>query len=311
MKMNLIPTYSIVVPVYNSEKTLVELCARIQNSFASIQSDFEIILVNDFSTDGSWSVIRELKEKFQNQLTAIHFRKNFGQHKALLCGFQFARGEYIITIDDDLQFFPEDIGLLIAKAKSTSADLVYGTYQDERQHAPVRKWGSSFVSIIFEKFGNTVGQGSSFKVIHRSVIDKIKDYNHSFTFVDEILSWHTTRIEWQEVRHASRREGASGYSLPKLIFLTLNLIFSYTTVPLRFMTWFGLASFWICLVLVVYFIYMKIAQGAALGFTALIVSIFMSTGLILFSLGIIGEYLNRLFALQHKKPPYLIQEILK
>lgn len=309
--MNLVPTYSVVVPVYNSEKTLVELCTRIQNSFSSIQSDFEIILVNDFSTDGSWSVIRELKGKFQDQLTAIHFRKNFGQHKALLCGFQFARGEYIITIDDDLQFFPEDIGLLIEKAKSTSADLVYGTYQDERQHAPIRKWGSGFVSIIFEKFGNTVGQGSSFKIIHRSVIDKIKDYNHSFTFVDEILSWHTTKIEWQQVRHASRREGSSGYSLPKLIFLTLNLIFSYTTVPLRFMTWFGLASFWICLVLVVYFIYMKIAQGAALGFTALIVSIFMSTGLILFSLGIIGEYLNRLFALQHKKPPYLIQEILK
>ncbi|MFN8322660.1 MAG: glycosyltransferase family 2 protein [Chitinophagales bacterium] len=305
------PAYSVVVPVYNSEKTLAELCTRIQTSFATIDSDFEIILVNDFSTDGSWRVIRELKQKFLHQLTAIHFRKNFGQHKALLCGFQFAKGEYIITIDDDLQFFPEDIGLLIAKAKSTSADLVYGTYQDERQHAPVRKWGSNFVSIIFEKFGNTVGQGSSFKIIHRSIIDKIKDYNHSFTFVDEILSWHTTKIEWQEVRHAARKEGVSGYSIPKLILLTLNLIFAYTTIPLRFMTWFGLASFWICLVIVLYFIYLKIAQGAPLGFTALIVSIFMSSGLILFSLGIIGEYLNRLFALQHKKPPYLIQEILK
>ncbi len=309
--MNSTPEYSVVVPVFNSEKTLDELCARIQNTFKKINQSFEIVLVNDCSNDGSWNAIRQLKQKFGEQITAIHLRGNFGQHKALLCGFQFAKGEYIITIDDDLQFFPEDIELLIAKAHSTSADLVYGTYQSERQHSPVRKWGSNFVGFIFEKFGNTVGQGSSFKIIHHSVIDKIKDYNHSFTFVDEILSWHTTKIEWQDVRHAARREGASGYSLTRLVFLTLNLIFAYTTIPLRFMTWFGFTSFWVCLVIVIYFVYMKITLGSPLGFTALIVSIFMSTGLILFSLGVIGEYLNRLFALQHKKPPYLIQEILK
>jgi len=309
--MDFTPEYSVVVPVFNSEKTLDELCTRIETTFKKINQSFEIILVNDCSRDGSWNTIRQLKQKFGEQITAIHLRGNFGQHKALLCGFQFAKGEYIITIDDDLQFLPEDIELLISRAHSTSADLVYGTYQSERQHSPVRKWGSNFIGFIFEKFGNTVGQGSSFKIIHHSVIDKIKDYNHSFTFVDEILSWHTTKIEWQEVRHAARREGASGYSLVKLVFLSFNLIFAYTTIPLRFMTWFGLASFWICLFFVLYFIYMKIAWGASLGFTALIVSIFMSTGLILFSLGIIGEYLNRLFALQHKKPPYLIQEILK
>jgi len=309
--MDFTPEYSVVVPVFNSEKTLDELCTRIETTFKKINQSFEIILVNDCSRDGSWNAIRHLKQRFGEQLTAIHLRGNFGQHKALLCGFQFAKGEYIITIDDDLQFLPEDIELLISKARSTSADLVYGTYQTERQHSPVRKWGSNFVGFIFEKFGNTVGQGSSFKIIHHSVIDKIKDYNHSFTFVDEILSWHTTKIEWQEVRHAARREGASGYSLTKLVFLSFNLIFAYTTIPLRFMTWFGLTSFWICLFFVLYFMYMKIAWGASLGFTALIVSIFMSTGLILFSLGIIGEYLSRLFALQHKKPPYLIQEILK
>lgn len=309
--MNINPQYSIVVPVYNSEKTLTELCTRVDTTFKQINASYEIVLVNDYSRDNSWNVIKQLKEQHGNNLTAIHLRGNFGQHKALLCGFQFARGEYVVTMDDDLQFYPEDIEKLINRIHTTNADLVYGTYMDERKHSPVRRWGSNFMGYIFEKFGNTVGQGSSFKIIHRSVIDKIKDYNHSFTFIDEILSWHTTKIEWQDVRHAARREGESGYSVPKLVFLSLNLIFAYTTVPLRFMTWFGLASFWVCLILVVYFIYMKITQGAALGFTALIVSIFMSTGLILFSLGIIGEYLNRLFALQHKKPPYLIQEVLK
>ena len=309
--MDSTPQYSVVVPVYNSEKTLAELCARVDATFTQINTEYEVILVNDQSRDGSWNIIRQLKDKYQDKLTAIHLRGNFGQHKALLCGFQFARGEYIVTIDDDLQFFPEDIELLIKRIHETKSDLVYGTYMDERKHSPVRRWGSNFMGYVFEKFGNTVGQGSSFKIIHRNVIDKIKDYNHSFTFVDEILSWHTTKIEWQQVRHAARREGTSGYSVTKLVFLSLNLIFAYTTIPLRFMTWFGLASFWVCLVLVIYFIYMKITLGSPLGFTALIVSIFMSTGLILFSLGIIGEYLNRLFALQHKKPPYLIQEVLK
>lgn len=305
------PQYSVVVPVYNSAQTLEELCTRIQDTFAKINADFEIVLVNDFSTDGSWNVIKNLKQRFGNKLTAVHLRRNFGQHKAILCGFQFSRGEYIITLDDDLQFYPEDISLMINKIRSTSADLVYGIYGEERQHSRVRKVGSNIVGFIFEKFGNTTGQGSSFKIIHCSVIEKIKHYNHSFTFIDEILSWHTTKIEWQQVRHAARRQGESGYSLPKLVFLSMNLIFAYTTVPLRFMTWFGFSSFVICLVLAIYFIYMRFTYGSPLGFTALIVAIFLSTGLILFSLGIIGEYLNRLFALQHRKPPYLIQEVLK
>ncbi len=305
------PEYSVVVPVYNSEKTLRELCDRIAATFKKMDAEFEIILVNDSSPDGSWNVIKELRNDPYKHVTGISLRKNFGQHKALLCGFQFAAGDYIVTIDDDLQFFPEDIEVLVAEAKKNNADLVYGYYKAERQHSSIRKVGSAFVSFIFEKFGNTQGQGSSFKLIHRSVIDKIKDYNHSFTFLDEILSWHTTSIGWAEVHHAPRREGQSGYSIFKLVLLTLNLIFGYTTIPLRFMTWFGLTSFWVCLCFVIYFIYMRMTTGAALGFTALIVSIFMSTGLILFSLGIIGEYLNRLFALQHKKPPYLIQEVVR
>jgi glycosyltransferase involved in cell wall biosynthesis len=303
--------FSVVVPVFNSERTLEELCTRISGVFQKMNASYEIILVNDFSSDGSWNKIKEIKQSYPENLVAIHLRKNFGQHKAILCGFQYAHGEYVVTLDDDLQFLPEDIEIMAQKAKITQADLVYGTYRDERQHSAVRRFGSNFVGFIFYKFGNTVGQGSSFKIVHHSVIDKIKDYNHSFTFIDEILSWHTTKIEWQDVRHEQRKDGQSGYSIAKLVLLSMNLIFAYTTIPLRFMTWFGLLSFWVCLAFVMYFIYMKVVMDAPLGFTALIVSIFMSTGLILFSLGIIGEYLNRLFALQHRKPAYQIQEILK
>jgi glycosyltransferase involved in cell wall biosynthesis len=305
--------YSVVIPVYNSAKTLPELCSRIKLTFEEQNHTFEIICVNDCSTDSSWEVLRQLKKEYGEQLVAVHLRKNSGQHKALLCGFQFAKGEYVVTLDDDLQFFPEDISVLMKAAEKSGADLVYGTYQNaERKHPVIRKWGSGFVAYMFEKFGNTTGQGSSFKLIHRSLIEKIKDYSHSFTFLDEILSWHTRNTEWVEVRHTERREGESGYSVIKLVLLSLNLIFTYTTIPLRFMTWFGLTSFVVCLFFVGGFIYQKIVYGTPpVGFTALIVSIFMSTGIILFSLGIIGEYMNRLFALQHKKPSYQIKEVLR
>lgn len=309
--MSSVIQYSVVVPVYNSAKTLRELCERINATFKKLNCTYQIILVNDHSADNSWNVIKDLKKSYGDTMLAICLRRNFGQHKALLCGFQFATGEYILTIDDDLQFFPEDIELLIQNANETGADLVYGYYESERQHSLLRRAGSAFVAFIFRKFGNTAGQGTSFKLVHRSVVDKIKDYNHTSTFIDEIISWHTTHIAWVKVRHTNRKDGESGYSLVRLIFMTINLIFGYTTIPLRFMTWFGLTSFVVCLCLVCYFIYLKIFWYAELGFTALIVSIFMSTGLILFSLGILGEYLNRLFALQHKKPAYLIDEILR
>ncbi|MCS6934261.1 MAG: glycosyltransferase [Chitinophagales bacterium] len=306
-----ITEYSVVIPVFNSASTLPELYERLQHTFSQINQRCEVIMVNDCSSDNSWEVIKTLKEKAGDNLIAISLRKNSGQHKALLCGFHFARGKFIITLDDDLQFFPEDIVLLINRIHETNADMVYGVYEGVKQHNLLRRWGSRAVAYIFERFGNTVGQGSSFKIIRSDVIDKIKHYNHSFTFLDEILSWHATKIEWQQVRHAPRREGSSGYSIPRLIFLTLNLIFAYTTIPLRFMTWFGLLSFIVCFGFIIYFTYRKIMYGTVIGFTALIVSVMLSTGLIMFSLGIIGEYLNRLFALQHRKPPFLIREILK
>src|ERR1035437_2072986 len=145
------PQYSVVVPVYNSAATLDELCTRIEATFIKLEASFEIILVNDHSTDNSWETIREIKKKFGQKMIAIHLQKNFGQHKALLCGFKYVKGEYVVTIDDDLQFFPEDIELLINKAREITADLVYGYYEGERQHSIIRRWGSRFVAFIFEK----------------------------------------------------------------------------------------------------------------------------------------------------------------
>jgi undecaprenyl-phosphate 4-deoxy-4-formamido-L-arabinose transferase len=167
------------------------------------------------------------------------------------------------------------------------------------------------IAKLFRHFASMPVKGSSFKLISKEIINQIKNYNQPFVFLDEIIAWHSSNTSFTSIRHEERKEGTSGYSLFKLIKYSFQIIVSYTTLPLRIITWFGLLAFLVCLGFVIYFVYMKYTYGAELGFTTLIVSIFMSTGLILFSIGIIGEYISRLFMIQTQKPLFIIKEILK
>lgn len=301
--------FSIVVPVYCSKASLRQLCTEIQEQFSSTNYTYEIILVNDASPDDTWEVVKEIKQKWPEQITAINLVRNSGQHHALLCGFQYIKGNFVVTIDDDLQFSPKDIAQLIQQQQMTGADLVYGI-QTIREHSFIRNLGSRVVGILFNSFASTPGRGSSFRLIKESVIHQIKHFNHRYIFLDELLAWFAGNTQFIEVQHSKRTEGKSGYTIGKLILWTLRIIFAYTTLPLRMMTYFGLLSFVVCLALVIFFIYQKFNSNVELGFTALITSIFMSTGLILFCLGIIGEYLSRLFQLQYKRPVFFVKEVL-
>jgi glycosyltransferase involved in cell wall biosynthesis len=301
--------YSIIVPVYKSTATLKQLCDEIHVVFSGNNLSYELILVNDASPDDTWNVVKEIKATSSAKVTAINLAKNTGQHHALLCGFQYATGKFVVTIDDDLQFSPNDILLLIKHQELTQADLVYGM-QFIKEHSTFRNFGSRVVAYMFSSFASTPGRGSSFRLISTNIIQQIKNFNHRYIFLDELLAWFTSNTQFVEVTHNKRKEGKSGYTLGKLILWTLRIVFAYTTLPLRIMTYFGILTFLVCLSLVIYFIYQKENVGAELGFTALITSIFMSTGLILFCLGIIGEYLNRLFHVQHKRPVFFIKEVL-
>jgi len=301
--------YSIVVPVYKSTATLKQLCDEVNAVFSESNLTYELILVNDASPDDTWNIVKEIKANSSAKVTAVNLAKNTGQHHALLCGFQYVTGKFVITIDDDLQFSPKDILLLIKQQKLTDADLVYGI-QFVKEHSVFRNLGSRTVAYMFSSFASTPGRGSSFRLISSNIIQQIKNFNHRYIFLDELLAWFTSNTQFIEVTHSKRKEGKSGYTLGKLILWTLQIIFAYTTLPLRIMTYLGLIAFLICLGMVSFFIYQKVNVGAELGFTALITSIFMSTGLILFCLGIIGEYLNRLFHMQYKRPVFYIKEVL-
>jgi undecaprenyl-phosphate 4-deoxy-4-formamido-L-arabinose transferase len=304
------PLYSVIIPVYNSEKTLKEVSERVIEQFKSTSAPVELVLINDGSKDKSWEIIKQLKSQYPEQVIGVNLARNFGQHKALLCGFNHCTGDYIITIDDDLQHYPEDIKCLIDQQAQTQADLIYGIYK-KKKHSFFRNVGSNALTMIFRSFANTPAQGSSFRLLTRYVIDKVKDHDSPFIFLDEVLAWHSRGNSFADIRHDDRTEGRSGYNIFKLTAYTLQIIVTYTVLPLRLITWFGLIAFFVCLGFICFFIYQKYTCGAELGFTALIVSVIMSTGLILFSIGIIGEYISRLFVLQSRRPPFIIKEILK
>ncbi len=237
--------------------------------------NYELILVDDGSKDESWSKIEQLKPIYKN-MHAIQLHKNSGQHKALLCGIEAAQGEWIATLDDDLQFAPADITVLLESAQAKDAQLIYGI-PDKKQHAFWRNLGSRFVAFIFSRYADMQVSGSSFKLIHTSLAAKLTSHNHPFLFIDEVLQWHAVNIDRVKVSHIERAHGKSTYTFWKLIRIGIKYLINYTTFPLRFISIIGLLAFLICLLLIIFFLYQKYTVAAELGFTALIVSIFMST----------------------------------
>lgn len=302
--------YTVIVPVYNSQSSLRELFDRLKASFVQIGAEFCVVFIDDNSRDDSWEVVSELKKEYPEQVKAIRLSKNFGQHNAILCGLHFIDGGDVITIDDDLQIPPEEIPKLVKYQKETNADVVYGVFKSKK-HSLLRNMGSYLLGKIFQFFASTAGKGSPFRLIKADIAEKLVSTNQSLIFLDEALGWFTERIEFVHVEHHKRKDGSSGYSFFKLLFFTLNLIVSYTSLPLKIMTYFGLISSLVFIGVGIHYIYLKYTYGAELGFTALIVAIFFSASVILFSLGIIGEYIRRLHASQYKKPPFSIRTILE
>jgi len=299
--------YSILVPVYNSEDTIGELFERIKAVFLNINGKFEVIFIDDGSTDNSWNLIKKLKSSNPETVAGIKLTKNYGQHNAIFCGMKHVKGKYIITIDDDLQIFPEDIPLLIEKQRETNSELVYGIFT-KKQHSFYRNAGSAYMKKAGAIVSKTPGKGSSFRLITTELAEKILTHHQNFVYIDELLVWYTDDISFVKVSHHKRKTKKSGYTPVKLFKLAFNITIYYTTVPLRMMVFGGMIFSIISFLLGIWFIYKKVAHNVPLGYTSTIVAILFSTSVILFSLGIIGEYLRRIYMVQNKKPPYTIKE---
>jgi len=302
------PIVSITVPVYNSESSLKELFTRIDAALKNIA--FEIIFVDDGSKDSSWKVIEEIKKDYPERITAIKLSRNCGQHNALLCAFNYCKGNLILTMDDDLQHPPEEIPKLLSRFNETNADVIYGLYET-KYHGFVRNAGSYFIKKTSKHAANTIGSGSSFRLIKKEIITKIREnHQHTFLFIDEIMQWYTSNVVTIVTMHAPRKHGKSNYSFIKLVNLYFDILINYTAVPLKLMTYSGLLFSFITFIIGVRFVFRKLAYNVPLGYTSTIVSILFTASIILLCLGIIGQYIYKLYQFQHQKPPFSIQKII-
>jgi glycosyltransferase involved in cell wall biosynthesis len=298
---------SVVVPVYRSEGILPELVQRLEGILSRITSDYELILVNDCSPDGSWDVICQLARGYP-WIHPINLMRNYGQHNALLCGIRAAEYDVIVTLDDDLQHPPEEIPKLLA-VMAQGFDIVYGTPEQE-EHGFLRDLASLTTKMALQ---NVMGakiarQVSAFRAFRTEVAAAFSHYEGSFVSIDVLLTWGTNRFAATPVAHEPRKHGGSGYTFRKLITHAMNMMTGFTTLPLQLASLVGFAFtfFGFCVlgfVIVRYFKYGNPVPGFP--FLASIVALF--SGAQLFALGIIGEYLARMHFRSLQKPPYVVR----
>ncbi len=299
---------SIVIPVYRSASVLPTLRNRIISALQK-HEDFEIIFVDDSSPDASWDELVRFSTG-SNNITSIQLMRNFGQHNALMCGFQHAIGDVIVTIDDDLQHEPESIPRLLERLLETNADLVYGVYE-QKHHAGGRNVGSWLVNQFYRLVFRMPVTVTSFRAMRRELVDAILRYDLNFTYIDGLLAWNTQRIEMVTVPHHERVDGKSGYTLSKLVGLAMNVFTNFSLLPLQAVSLLGIVAavggialgFW-------YLIAAIFSLIEVPGYASIIVAVLVLGGLQLLSLGIMGEYLGRLHMNVNRKPQFTIRRRL-
>jgi len=299
---------SVVIPCYNSEKMLVELVRRI--SSALNDSSLEIILINDASQDNTWSVILELTN-LTNRVKGINLMKNFGQHSALLCGLNYASGEVIITMDDDLQNPPEEIQKMINLLESDdNLDAVIGIPKKAKQSF-IKRLGSNYLNHINSKIFNKPKnlKMSSFRALRRNLVDEIKTNQTTNPALGSMIWNYTRNVRNIEVQHDNRRYGNSGYSMQKSVRLFLNNILNNSTLPLKIVSNIGILASVIGFGLAIFYLLKYFVGNISVpGWTTIIVLLLFFFGLILFSIGIIGEYLIRIITEVNHTRQYVIKE---
>jgi glycosyltransferase involved in cell wall biosynthesis len=302
---------SIVVPVYNSEQTLPLLHERLTNVLLKYNEEYEIIFIEDCSSDNSWEIIKQLV-KTDKRVSGFRLGRNYGQHNALLCGIHKAKYGIIVTIDDDLQNPPEEIPNLI-ETFNKGYDVVYGTPVEEK-HGLLRDLASRITKYVLQGAmgAQTARNVSAFRVFRTSLRDAFKNYSGSFVSIDVLLTWGTTRFTAQPVEHEERKIGVSNYTFRKLITHAMNMITGFSVLPLQiasvagfFFALFGVGVF--CMVVIRYFLQGTPVPGWP--FLASIIAIF--SGAQLFTLGIMGEYLARIHFRSMGKPAYSVRENAK
>lgn len=302
------PDLSLVIPVYNGSRTIGPLVDQIIKVFGS--TSFEVVLVNDGSEDDSEAVCATLAEQFPRTVLFVHLSRNFGEHNAVLAGFMQSRGRYVAVLDDDGQNPPEEVKRMVEDLKRKNYDVVYGHYI-EKKHSAFRNLGSWFndriATIMLHKPKELYL--SSFKVMNRFVVNEIIKYHGPYPYTDGLIYRVTRNIGQLPVEHRISASGPSRYTFRKLVRLWLNMFLNFSIKPLRLSIYVGLITSCLSVVALVGILIDRIwiTPNVTLGIPTVLGTIVFLAGIQLMILGLVGEYLGRLYLDQTGTPQYVLR----
>jgi undecaprenyl-phosphate 4-deoxy-4-formamido-L-arabinose transferase len=308
------PTLSVVIPVYNEEESLPALFARLYPALDALGLPYEILFVNDGSRDRSAALLREQFQKRPEVTRVVLFTGNFGQHMAIIAGFDHCRGTRVVTLDADLQNPPEEIGKLLAKMDE-GHDYV-GSIRKSRQDVAWRRWASRAMNGMRERITHIrmTDQGCMLRAYDRAIVQAIRDSREVSTYIPALAYSYAHNPAEVEVGHEERVAGDSKYSLYRLIRLNFDLITGFSVLPLQAFSFFGMLVAVAALAVYVVVILQRILTGQADTFWVIwdrdILEFFL-IGVVLFGLGIIGEYVGRIYMQVRDRPRYVIQAVLE
>ena len=304
---------SFVIPCYRSQATLPSVIREIQETMEGLsQYTYEVVLVNDCSPDDTFETIRELCRENKN-ITGINLAKNFGQHSALMAGFHQVKGDIIVCLDDDGQTPADEVGKLLEGIEK-GADVVYAKYA-HKHHSGFRNWGSHVNELMTRVM---LGKPkdlfvSSYFAARRFVVDEMIKYEYPYPYVIGLVLRTTKNIVNVEVNHRDRMEGTSGYTLGKLLGLWFNGFTAFSVKPLRIATVTGAGCAFLGFAYGIYTIIKKIfinPPGLVTGFSALMSVLVFMGGMLMLMLGLVGEYMGRMYISMNRSPQYVVREIV-
>lgn len=304
------PVLSVVVPVYNGAESVGELVALL--SGLKVDGGMEIILVNDCSPDNSLSVCHSLMETTEIPLVVVNLSRNFGEHNAVMAGYSVARGDYIINMDDDLQNPPEEVLNLLNYTRENGFDVVYTRYA-AKEHESWRNLGSRFTNwcadhLLDKPKGLYL---SSFRCVSAFVAKEVLTHTGPFPYVDGLIMQVTQNIGSLTVEHLPRKTGQSNYTLARLMRLFLSMFLNFSVIPLRFATAFGSLIALVGILAFGYVFLEALFSDTPQGWASIMAALLLLSGVQLIMLGVIGEYLGRMFLTTNQRPQFVVRDVKK
>ena len=304
------PYLTVVIPVYNEQENLPALFARLTTVLDRIGKPYEILFTNDGSRDNSLALLRDFHQQRPKQVRVIDFNGNFGQHMAIMAAFERARGEVIVTLDADLQNPPEEIPKLLAEIDN-GHDVV-GGYRKDRQDSWFRRRASRLLNVVRETTTHIRmrDQGCMLRAYRRNIVEHIIASGETSTFIPALAMSYAANPTEVEVEHAARAAGASKYNLYKLIRLNFDLMTGFSVVPLQVFTFFGILISVGSLLFVVYLFIRRLIIGPEVqGVFTLFAILYFLVGVGIMGLGVIGEYIGRIYQEVRRRPRFMIRDV--